>query len=140
MFLRRNKGGSDTTETKQNTGKTSGNQTPWIPLREEKQIQEIKDESENGPVIIFKHSTRCSISAMALDRLQRKYDGEAIGNAPMYFLDLISYRNVSNAIADEFGVLHQSPQILVVKDGKCIYDDSHMGIDFGMVASQVQQA
>ena len=77
---------------------------------------------------------------MALDRLQRKYDGEAIGNAPMYFLDLISYRNVSNAIADEFGVLHQSPQILVVKDGKCIYDDSHMGIDFGMVASQVQQA
>jgi bacillithiol system protein YtxJ len=75
--------------------------------------------------VIFKHSTRCSTSAMVKGRLERARTPEAID---FYYLDLISYRPVSNKIAADFSVPHESPQILLILNGECVYDESHIGI------------
>jgi len=91
------------------------------------QIEEIIALSEQMPVVIFKHSTRCSISRMALKNFENEYDlGE---NVAAYFLDLISFREVSNEIASRFNVVHQSPQLLLIVGGKSVYDVSHSSID-----------
>jgi bacillithiol system protein YtxJ len=106
----------------------------WIDLKNNSQIKEIIEKSKVKPQVIFKHSTRCSISAMAKGRLERSI---APGNADFYFLDLITYRNISNQISSEFDVSHQSPQILVVKNGACIYDESHGSITMDEIEEQV---
>jgi bacillithiol system protein YtxJ len=111
--------------------KTSGiTDMNWTALTDISQLASIKEKSHNYPIVIFKHSTSCSISAMALSRLERGWDESAIPTVEAYFLDLIAYRQISNAIADEFGIYHQSPQIMVISNGEVIYDDSHMGISF----------
>lgn len=98
----------------------------WLPLNQEAQIPEIKNRSFQAvdAVAIFKHSTRCHISSMAKKRLEHEWDLPE-DRLPVYYLDLIAFRNISNKIADEFAVHHESPQILLIKDGKCIYDASH---------------
>ncbi|MEO1054512.1 MAG: bacillithiol system redox-active protein YtxJ [Bacteroidota bacterium] len=109
----------------------------WKVLNAIDQIESIKKESEEKQVLIFKHSTRCSISAMALDRLQRSWDTDEMVGIEPYYLDLIRFRNISNALEGEFNVMHQSPQVLLIKNGECIYDDSHFGIDYGDIKDQV---
>jgi hypothetical protein len=100
------------------------------------QIEEIITLSEQMPVIIFKHSTRCSISRMALKNFESEYDlGEKVTT---YFLDLISFREVSNAIAIRFNVVHQSPQMLLIVGGKSVYDVSHSSIDAQELKSKIQ--
>ena len=106
----------------------------WIPLTQLEQLSSIKELSATKPQIIFKHSTRCSISSMALTRLERATE---IPTADFYYLDLIAYRTVSNAIAEEFNVYHESPQVLLIKNGECIYDESHSGISMDEIAEQV---
>jgi bacillithiol system protein YtxJ len=108
----------------------------WIDLTEEQQLAAIKAESNTRPVVIFKHSTRCSISTMAKGRLDRE---TAPAEASFYYLDLLRYRPVSNKIAEEFGVEHASPQVLLIKDGKCVYDESHNGIDMSEIDTQIQR-
>jgi bacillithiol system protein YtxJ len=98
----------------------------WIPLTTQEQLETIKASSETEPVVIFKHSTRCSISAVAKARLER---AEAPDKINFYYLDLIKYRGVSDAIETTFGVSHESPQVLLIKEGKCVYDESHSAID-----------
>ncbi|HQS24480.1 MAG: thioredoxin family protein [Sphingobacteriia bacterium 24-36-13] len=106
----------------------------WIPLTEIAQLDQISKTSFDTPQVIFKHSTRCSISSMALNRLERETPPS---NADFHFLDLIKNRNISNAIAEKFSVYHESPQILVIKNGECIYDESHQGISMMEIAEQV---
>lgn len=106
----------------------------WISLTDMAQLDSIKKNSFDTPQVIFKHSTRCSISSMALNRLERE---EAPANTDFYYLDLIKYRDISNAIADQFNVYHESPQILVIKNGECIYDESHQGINMNEITEQV---
>ena len=108
----------------------------WKKLDKLEELEHIKELSKEKPVIIFKHSTSCSISAMALNRLERSWNETEMSSADAYYLDLIANRDVSNAIAAEFGVEHQSPQILVIKNGTCIYDNSHMGISYSDVKEQ----
>ena len=98
----------------------------WILLQDEKQLDEIKEKSKTSSQIIFKHSTRCSISSMAKNRLERSLAPEGLS---IYFLDLLKYRNLSNLIATEFNIPHQSPQILIIDKAECSYDESHSGID-----------
>jgi len=98
----------------------------WQKLENLSQLNEVDSNSSDTTVAIFKHSTRCSISSMALARLEKGWDVEKI---PIYFLDLISYREISNAIADRYGVTHESPQLILVKDGKAIFNSSHMSIN-----------
>jgi len=97
----------------------------WKPLTTATQLAEIKEESASKPVVIFKHSTRCSISAVAKSRLERAQAPEEIS---FYYLDLIRFRDISNKIADDFNVPHESPQVLLIRNGECIYDESHSGI------------
>lgn len=109
----------------------------WIALTEEQQLNTIKDQSLGQPVVIFKHSTRCSISSMAKNRLERE---QAPENALFYYLDLIKYRPVSNKIAEDFSVHHESPQVLLIRNGECVYEESHNGISMGEIVEQVQLA
>ncbi len=97
----------------------------WIPLTDEAQLQEIISTSHTRPQVIFKHSTRCSISSVAMQRLKR---GMVPGEFDFYYLDLITYRRLSNKVADTFDVTHESPQILIIRNGTCVYDESHMSI------------
>jgi bacillithiol system protein YtxJ len=97
----------------------------WIPLLDEQQLEEIKEKSATRPQVIFKHSSRCSISSMARHRLDKNTFPEGID---FYFLDIINHRNISNKIASDFKVYHESPQVLVITKGACVYDESHSGI------------
>ena len=106
----------------------------WIALNSEGQIEEIREKSAVKPQVIFKHSTRCSISSMAKGRLERS---KVPDNADFYYLDLISYRNISNKISKDFDVFHESPQILVIKNGECVYDESHGSISMDEIEEQV---
>lgn len=102
----------------------------WNRLDDINTLDVVIKESEDTPVVIFKHSTSCSISAMALNRLERSWNESEMENVKVYYLDLIAYRDISQAVADKFGVTHQSPQVLLIKNGECVYDDSHMGISY----------
>ncbi len=105
----------------------SSNKINWIPLQDLGQLNEIMNFSNEKPVVIFKHSTRCSVSRFALKQFENEFDlGDKID---AYFLDLLEHRAISNEIASRFGVYHQSPQLLLIKDGKSVYDVSHSDID-----------
>jgi bacillithiol system protein YtxJ len=100
----------------------------WRILTDLGQLNEIIELSNQQPVLIFKHSTRCSISRFALKNFENEYDFSE-EELQAYFLDLLEYRSISNEIANRFEVKHQSPQILLIKDGKCIYQESHDGVE-----------
>lgn len=102
----------------------------WNTLSRLEQLDEIDTISHNQPVVLFKHSTRCSISTASLNRLERKWDETKTKGAIPYFLDLIAYRSLSTEIAQHYGVDHQSPQVLVIINGRSVYDSSHLGISF----------
>jgi bacillithiol system protein YtxJ len=110
----------------------------WSELRSANQIDKIREESKESPVLIFKYSSRCSISRMALDRLERNWEENEMLAVRPYFLDLITYRNISNRIADEFNVEHESPQVLIIENEKSIYDQSHMGIQYEAIKEAVK--
>ena len=102
----------------------------WLFLTSEKQLEEINQRSFDPQllgVLLFKHSTRCSISTAALNRLERnwKFSNESF---PAYYLDLLNNRQVSIKISDSYTIEHESPQVLVIKNGKCIYSASHSNI------------
>lgn len=99
----------------------------WNQLTDLGELNEIIAISEDKPVVIFKHSTRCSISRMALKQFENQYDVQE--NVVPYFLDLLQHRDISNEIANKFNVQHQSPQILIIKNGKSVYNASHSDID-----------
>ena len=99
----------------------------WRKLTDLGQLNELTDLSFEKPVLIFKHSTRCSISRFALKQFENEFDFSNEVLQP-YFLDLLEYRSISNEIASRFGVFHQSPQILVIREGKSVYDASHDAI------------
>ncbi len=106
----------------------------WIEFTDITGLEEIKKKSEDKPQVIFKHSTRCSISSMAKSRLERATLPAGID---FNYLDLISHRNVSAKIADDFNVEHASPQVLVIKNGSCIYDESHNAISMDEILEAV---
>ncbi|URC11197.1 bacillithiol system redox-active protein YtxJ [Flavobacterium sp. B183] len=107
----------------------------WTPLTDVAQLMEIEAISNEKPVVIFKHSTRCSISRMALKQFEREYALEDTVGA--YFLDLIAYRDVSNEIASRFNVYHESPQLILIRNGKAVYDVSHSDIDAEALKSKI---
>jgi bacillithiol system protein YtxJ len=109
----------------------------WIELNSIEQLDLIAAESIESPVLIYKHSTRCNISRTTLDRLERNYKAEEMGDMKVYYLDLISYREISNAVAQKFGVQHESPQALLIKNGKVTYTASHFEIDYRSILKQL---
>jgi bacillithiol system protein YtxJ len=108
----------------------------WISLNEPAQLELIKKQSFDQPQVIFKHSTRCSISSMAKSRLERNQFPKDI---PFYFLDLIKHREISDSIEEQFLVDHESPQVLIIRNGECVYDESHSGINMDEILTQAAQ-
>jgi bacillithiol system protein YtxJ len=102
----------------------------WSNLTSVGQIDEILKESKEKPILIFKYSSRCSLSRMALDRLERNWVESEMTRIKPYFLDLISYREISDEIADKFEVEHESPQVLIIENERSVYDQSHLGIEY----------
>ena len=100
----------------------------WNALNELEQIDKIKERSKAKPQLIFKHSTRCGISRMVLNQFIANYELEE-SDVDLYFLDLLSYREVSNEVGYNFQVLHASPQLLVIKDGVAVSHASHGAIN-----------
>lgn len=100
---------------------------PWIALNSIEQLDTITEQSETKTQLIFKHSTRCGISRMVMNQFVASYD---LGiNADLYYLDLLSYRDVSNEVGYKFQVMHQSPQLLVIRNGVVVAHASHGGIN-----------
>ncbi|RTY88890.1 bacillithiol system redox-active protein YtxJ [Flavobacterium sp. RSP15] len=107
----------------------------WNELTDLVQLDEIIAISNEKPVAIFKHSARCSISRMALKQFENEFNSS--DKVTPYFLDLITHRDISNEIANRFGVTHQSPQLILIKDGKAIYNVSHSDIDAESLKAKV---
>ncbi|MGK0137041.1 MAG: bacillithiol system protein YtxJ [Algoriphagus sp.] len=117
--------------------KSNKNQMNWNKLNAAEQLEEIKKESKERPVMIFKHSTTCPISTTSLSRMERNWKDDDSKNIKAYYIDILGNRGLSAEIANTFGVVHQSPQILVIRDGKSVYDESHFGISFNDLVESV---
>lgn len=100
---------------------------PWIALNSIEQLNEIEERSKVKTQLIFKHSTRCGISRMVMNQFVAAYDLDL--NADLYYLDLLSYRDVSNETGYKFQVMHQSPQLLIIKNGVVVAHASHGAIN-----------
>lgn len=109
----------------------------WIKLENLGGIEEIREASKEKPQLIFKHSTRCGISASAKWRMDGDLDSLS-NELDVHYLDLINYRAISNQIADTFGVRHQSPQVLLIHQGKSVYSATHSSIDPSVVLQKVR--
>ncbi|WP_027126723.1 bacillithiol system redox-active protein YtxJ [Gelidibacter mesophilus] len=104
------------------------NVTPWIDLNQVEQLENIAEKSKSKTQYIFKHSTRCGVSRMVISQFKKNYKlSEA--EADLYYLDLLNYRAISAEIAEKFQVMHESPQLLVIKNGVVVAHDSHSGIN-----------
>ncbi|MEP5829138.1 MAG: bacillithiol system redox-active protein YtxJ [Maribacter dokdonensis] len=112
--------------SKSGEGDNSSN-IPWISLTSIDQLKDIKEASNSKPQLIFKHSTTCGVSRMVLNIFKGSYSLEE-GQMDLYFLDLLAHRDVSNGVASEFGVTHQSPQLLIIKNEEVVVHDSHGSI------------
>ncbi|MEE9438139.1 MAG: bacillithiol system redox-active protein YtxJ [Saprospiraceae bacterium] len=106
----------------------------WLSLETTAQVDSIIDLSKRSTQIIFKHSTRCPISGMAKNRLEQAWD---IDIEP-YLLDLITFRSVSNSITDTLEVVHQSPQVIVINNGKAVYNESHLDINMSDLKTAIK--
>lgn len=105
----------------------------WSVLTTEEQLNDLIKKSFEQPQVIFKHSTRCSISSTIKNRLEKSTVPPGID---FHYLDLIAYRSLSNKIAADLKVYHESPQVLLIKNGECIFDESHMAIYMDEIAEQ----
>jgi len=109
----------------------------WKNLDSEEQLKEVIKGSHEKPVMLFKHSTTCGISAGAKHRLEAGWDIDP-DKIDFYYLDLLSHRSVSNLIAKSLNVIHQSPQIILVKDGVAVFNTSHHAINANAVNNALE--
>ncbi len=109
----------------------------WNVLTTEAQLTELLEKSKARPQLIYKHSTRCGTSTMIKNRLERSAIPPAID---FHFLDLIAFRTLSNKIAEDLGVRHESPQVLLIQNSECIYHQSHYAIYMEDIAAQNMRA
>ncbi len=110
--------------------------TNWKQLEHPEQLEEIKEMSKSKPVAIFKHSIRCGVSSMVKSQLEREWNLSP-EEVTFYYLDLITYRPISNQIEKDFDVVHQSPQLILIKNGEVVYHDSHYSISVDQVKTLV---
>lgn len=110
----------------------------WIRIEAQGQLQEVDAISEKHYAIIYKHSTRCGISSASLRRLEEEYQTSPDTGIVHYFLDILKFREISSAIAERYGVKHESPQILLIRNGQCVYHRSHQAISYDSVRKQIQ--
>ena len=121
---------------KSKTENTSTAYIDWQLLNTAEGIEAIKEKSTEKPQVIFKHSTRCSISSMAKRRLERNWNIDE-SKVDIYYLDLIAYRSISNLVSGDFGVTHQSPQILIIKNKEAVFHTSHNDISVEVIEENI---
>lgn len=97
----------------------------WIPITSNQDVEKVLTNKEL--IAVFKHSTRCAISSMAKNRIDSSWDKE-MDSVPIYYLDLIKFKDFSNLIAEKTGVEHESPQLILIKNGEVLYSASHTSI------------
>lgn len=115
------------------------NSVQWIKLESVDQLMNLVKTTHEKPVLLFKHSTRCSISAMAKNNLERNWiSGSELCDA--YLLDLLAHRDVSQKIAEITGIKHESPQAIVLRGDEIVYDASHSGIEARRIESILAKA
>lgn len=107
---------------------SSAQRFPWVNLTSTSQLEELIAASGSTPVLLFKHSTACNISSMMLSRFEKGWQTDADACTCVY-LDLRAHRDVSNAIAEKTGVVHESPQVILLKNHQAVFDASHGAID-----------
>lgn len=107
-------------------GKSNSKKLDWIEISSLDELDQAIEQSSDTPSVFFKHSTRCSISSMALNRFESDWKEDSDGK--LFFIDLIKNRDVSNMLSEKADVYHQSPQVIVMKDKKSVYDASHSAI------------
>lgn len=117
------------------SGKSNTKKLDWTKIETIEELERAIDTSHDHPAVFYKHSTRCSISSMALNRLESEWE-EGV-HATLYFIDLIKNRAVSNALAEKVNVYHQSPQVIVIKESKSIYDASHSAISANEIIEKI---
>ncbi|HRO46912.1 bacillithiol system redox-active protein YtxJ [Agriterribacter sp.] len=109
----------------------------WNVLTTEAQLTELLEKSKVNPQVIYKHSTRCGTSSMIKNRLER---GPVPPEIDFHFIDLITYRALSNKIAEDLGVRHESPQVLLIRNGECVYHESHYAVYMEDIAARSMRA
>ncbi len=117
-------------------GKNKENKLPWENLTSSSQIEKLIVASQEIPVLIYKHSTRCGISSMALSRLESSWNADT-SRCKLVFLDLIAFRDVSNTVSEKLNVVHQSPQAILLKNGEVVYHASHSEINSEKIQSLI---
>jgi len=111
----------------------------WISLISPDQFQEMDSQSFISPVLIFKHSSRCSISDIAFRRIEPdpRHEHSLAQKYPCYFVDLFKYPDLSHRVAHHYKVFHESPQLLLIKDGQCVFESSHLDISLNEIEEQL---
>ena len=104
----------------------------WKIIESDEDLKNAVAKSFEKKIVVFKHSTRCHISKMVLKNFESEVNNTD-KNVEYYFLDLIAHRPISNKIAEEFGITHQSPQLIVVENGKAVKDASHQSISVNLI-------
>ncbi|MDT7831845.1 bacillithiol system redox-active protein YtxJ [Flavobacteriaceae bacterium S356] len=112
-------GGNEQKEVKSNVN--------WISLNSMDQIDSIKEQSKSETILIFKHSTRCGISRMVIKQFEKKFTDD-LKDLKVYYLDLLNYRSISDEVGYAFQVRHESPQLLIIKNGIAVANASHYDI------------
>jgi bacillithiol system protein YtxJ len=116
-------------------GKSKTVSMPWKPLKTVAELDQLMADSTTRPQLLFKHSTRCSISGMALARLEKEWNLE--GKVDAWYLDLLAHKNISNTVAKLLNVEHESPQAILVVNEKAAHVDSHSGITVRNIAKAI---
>lgn len=119
--------------------RNKANNLPWEHLTSLEQLNAVLEGAKEKPVLLFKHSTRCGISSMAMSSFENGWTSEN-ELANIFYLDLIRHRDISNAIAEQTGVMHQSPQVIVLKGEEVIYSASHSSIDAQRIETILKSA
>ena len=118
-------------------GKQEENQSKsfWNPIQSEQDLENAVKKAYQQKIAIFKHSTSCFISKTVLKNFEKEIESVEENNTVLYFLDLLAYRNLSNKIAEDFNIRHESPQLLVIENGKVINNASHQNISISQITS-----
>lgn len=107
----------------------------FTPLSTPDQFDALLAASADHPVVIFKHSPTCGTSAMAYDELSDLLEGDG---ADVHLLDVLRSRPLSQAVAARLGVRHESPQVLILKDGAVRWQGSHYRVTADAVRKALQ--
>lgn len=105
----------------------------WTPINTEEDLAKALELSNQKKIAIFKHSTSCFISKTVLKNFEKEVEAGNEENYTLFYLDLLAHRNLSNAIAEQLGIRHESPQLLVIENGKVVSHSSHQDISLDLI-------